>query len=275
MKTYKCYLLFLLVIFVGCSNKKQDIEKSIQLKNYLEAQTILNTLSKEEKEKPEIKELQTKINFGMLLNSINKLSQQNDFLSIDSLIDSNSNNYQTYSYLKDSLSLIKKSYAFKGADFYSSQGKFVQAYQSVIKYVSDNTLEESQKQIINRLKINVISGIWSGKMIAGKMKVQMRIDPVGTSSFTGRVLFEGMGILSEMYNGTFDGVNLSATYSIRVSNYRNVMEGITGVYNNGILTMTFPVVVTVTNSESDGGWGVYTTYESKIVRKDCVMSKTK
>jgi hypothetical protein len=107
------------------------------------------------------------------------------------------------------------------------------------------------------------------------MKVKMRIDPVGKSSFTGRVFFEEMGILSEMYNGIFDGVNLSATYSIRVSNYRNVMEGINGVYNNGKLTMTFPVVVTVTNSEGDGGWGVYTTYSSKIVRKDCVMSKIK
>lgn len=110
-------------------------------------------------------------------------------------------------------------------------------------------------------------------MIAGQMKVRMRIDPVGSAAFTGRVLFEEMGILSELYNGVFDGVNLSATNSINVTRYRQIMEGVTGVYNDGTLKMTFPVVITITHSESDGGSGVYTTYKSKIVRKDCIMSK--
>lgn len=275
MKINFYILLFILIAIWGCSNKEQEIEELILNKNYNEAQILLNGLSTEEKQKPRIKELQTIINFNNLLDTLNIIAHDNNFMMTDSLIDVNIKDYESHPNLKDSLLLIQKSYAFKGADFYNSQKKTTQAYQCIIKYVSDNSLDESSKQIINNLKSKVIAGIWAGKMIAGKMKVRMRIDPVGYSAFTGRVVFEEMGILSELYNGVFDGVNLSATNAINVTRYRQVMEGVTGIYNNGTLKMTFPVVVTYTHSESDGGGGVFTSYESKIVRKDCIMSKVK
>lgn len=270
------YLIsFFLILTFGCSNKEQEIKELIQNKNYTEAQTLLNGLSTEEKQKPKNKELQTIINFNNLLGTLINMTLENNFILTDSLIDANITNYEGYPNLKDSLLLLQKHYAFMGANFYTLQKKVTQAYQCIIKYVSDNSLDESNKQTVNNLKSKVISGIWTGKMIAGKMKVRMRIDPVGHSAFTGRVVFEEMGILSELYNGVFDGVNLSATYPINVTRYRQVMEGITGTYDNGKLRMTFPVVVTSSHSESDGGGGVFTSYESKIVRKDCIMSKEK
>lgn len=275
MQKYFCLLsLFLLTLF-GCSNNEQKVQELIKNKNYSEAQSLLNSLSNEERQKPKFKELLSIINFNHLLDTLFKNVQNNNFLLIDSLIEANIKNYSGHSNLKDSLVQLQKEYAFKGASYYSSQKKITQAYQCVIKYASDNSLDESSKEIINNLKMKVISGIWAGKMIAGKMKVKMRIDPVGNSTFTGRVLFEEMGILSELYNGMFDGVNLSATYAINVTRYRQVMEGVTGSYNNGILKMTFPVVVTYTHSEYYGGGGVGTSYESKIVRKDCIMYKQK
>lgn len=275
MKKYFYFLSFILLATLGCSNKVQEIEDLIQNKNYTEAQTILNNLSTEEKQKPRIKELQIIINFNNLLDTLSYTAHANNFILPDSLVDASILNYVVYPNLEDSILIMQKHYAFMGANFYYSQKKITQAYQCIIKYVSDNSLNESDKQLVNNLKSNVISGIWAGKMIAGKMKVRMRIDPVGHSAFTGRVVFEEMGILSELYNGVFDGVNLSATYPINVTRYRRVMEGVSGTYNNGTLKMTFPVVVTNTHSESDGGGGVFTSYESKIVRKDCIMSRTK
>lgn len=275
MKTNIYILLFTLLAILGCSNKEREVEELIKNKNYTQAQTNINSLSSEEKQKPKFKEFQSIINFNNLLDTLTTSAQNKNYILIDSLAEANIIEFKDYPHLKDSLLLIKKDYAFKGADFYSSQKKITQAYQCVIKYVSDNSLNESNKQILNDLKSKVISGIWTGKMIAGKMKVRMRIDPVGNSAFTGRVFFEEMGILSELYNGIFDGVNLSATNAINVTRYRKVMEGVTGTYSNGTLKMTFPVVVTYTHSESDGGGGVFTSYESKIVRKDCIMSKVK
>jgi hypothetical protein len=273
----KCIYLsiILFIIISGCSNKKREIDELIQGNKFEEAQAVLNNLSKEEKQEPKIKEIQATIYFHKFLISLKKLEQQNDYHSVDSLIDSNIPNYKTYSKLADSLLNIRKEYSFKGAEYYSSKKKYAQAYQCVINYASDNNLDGTKRQIVNNLKMNAISGMWYGKMIAGRMKVQMRIDPVGSTTFTGRVLFEEMGILSELNNGTFDGVNITATYPIRITRYREIMKGVTGIYNNGILTMKFPVVITITSSGTDGGYGSYTTSEPRIFVKECVMSKKK
>ena len=215
------------------------------------------------------------INFNGIIDSIHNLANKNDYSFIISFIDSNTQTFKSNIKISGPLNHIRKQYAFTGAKYYSSKKKTKKAYQCILKYVSDNTLDESQKQILNKLKIKAIAGIWAGRMISGKMQVRMRIEPLGTSSFTGRVLFKSMGILSELENGTFDGVNLSAIYPIKISRYQKVMKGITGVYNNGKLTMRFPIVVTVTNTQSDGDFRSSTTYESKIVYRKCIMSKVR
>lgn len=322
---YSLWVLFLLFVFISCTNKEQQIDELIKTKNYQEAQSLLDNLRKDEISEKQSNEFQAKIRFGKLLDTLSLFNTENDYNYIDSIIINNIDKFKLYPHIQDSLSSInkkyalisfngiidsidnftnqndylyiinfidgntqtfksniqisdslykiRKEYAFTGAKYYYSNKKTQKAYQCILKYVSDNTLDESQKQILNKLKTNVISGIWAGKMIHGKMQVRMKIEPLGTSSFTGRVLFESIGILSELQNGTFDGVNLSAAYSIKVSRYQKVMKGITGVYNNGKLTMRFPIVVTVTNTESDGDFRSYTTYESKIVYKKCIMSK--
>lgn len=147
MKNYFYLVLFFLVTSLSCSNREQEIEELIRNKNYTEAKLLLKSLSDAEKEKPKIKELQTIITFNNLLDTLKNAFQNNSYILIDSLIDANIVNFQNYPNLNDSLLFIKKHYAFEGAAFFSSQKRIIQAYQCIIKYVSDNSLDISKKRL--------------------------------------------------------------------------------------------------------------------------------
>ena len=277
MKKYFNILIVLLITIFGCTDKQHEIEELIKKQDYVKAQARLNSLSKEEKQDPKIKEFQTVISFNNFLDTINTLAKEKNYIMIDSLINLNISNFKPYSNLTDSLLFIGKSYAFDGANFYYSKKKMTQAYQCIIKYSSANSLTDSQNKIIRYLKSKIISGNWVGYKLIGntKNKVRMLIEPIDDSTFSGIILFDNQRIWSELYDGVFDGIHLSADYFLGISRYKEVLKRANGIYNNGILTMMFPVVVTKAEVKHYSDGGEFVALETKIIRIKCAMKKKK
>ena len=267
----------LLIVTFNCSDKKQEIEDLIKNKDYDKAQDVLFSLTEEEKNDPKIIEYQTTIDFYYLVDTLNTLSQEKKFNILDSLIEMKIHNFIIYKNLYDSLYVLRKSYAFQGADFYYSQKMTKKAYQNIINYSSVKYLTIPQLKLMNELKIKVISGIWNGKMdIGGKENiVRMKIEPENDSTFGGLVRFDNQRIWSNILDGKFDGKNLSFDYFLGLSIYKSIIRKATGAYNNGILKITFSVIGTEVDVKKYDDGSQYVAIKSNIVSKECSLTKEK
>lgn len=259
-------LVFLLLSLLGYKSKKDEISDLIENKKYSEAQELIDNLKTEERNKPEFKKLQSLINFADVTRKIEEYRKKRRYqgLSVDMILQTR---FDDYPKLRDSLAHIRRSFTFEGAKYLTKKGNYFLAYYNLEDYSNDKTLTSNQQNLINSLRIKTLSGEWEGIMLKGKMHVRMLIEPISNTAFTGRVYFQEVGILSELYNGTINGNELTATNIIRISKNREIMKGVIGKLSYGRLNMTFPIVVVENKSRSDV-FSESTSYKPKIVLPD-------
>lgn len=275
---YWFFLFPLLALFLtlsGCATQKDRIARLIEAKKYREASALLNNLSAQDRSSIQVKALQVKCTAGLLSDSASSLAKTKNFGAAVDLISRHLEQFLSYPPLQDSLRRQMVRIALVGAETLEERGDYISAYNCV-EPLGDisGIVTPGQTAFLGHLTEKMLSGVWKGKSNKRKLHIEMRIDALTPSSFTGRVLFKEVYILCELQNGYFNGSELSASYPIRMGNYSPI-EGVKGKYHDGSFIMSFPIVVTDTRTEDMGGGDSFTTYHSHIVQETCVMTKVK
>ena len=272
MKRHFYFLIFISLIFCNCTNKKQEIEDSISNKNYLEAQNLLDKLSEKEKLEPQYTQLQSSVNFNILIDSLQSLSKRHNYLEIDSLIVLNTLKIDDVKFI-DSLYLIRKNYAFTGADYHYTRYEIMKAYKCVINYIGNTFLDETRQDLIDNLQRLVISGVWEGKS-KNKYILELRIKPLSNSTFVASINRK----YSERYvhtiqNGFFDGKTLTGTYIIRLPGIRPVLHTFEGKFDGKHIKAKCSFIIQEFYYHNNGGGGVGSSGYTGITTDEFIFSK--
>jgi hypothetical protein len=218
--SYSIFLFIILILFLpSCSNKKDEISKLMKEKNYSQARQVVNTLSKEELNSPELLCYLDTLSFLEIDSLISEYGSKNAYSAIDNLLNNATGSTIYLVPFKDTLTSLKEFYAFKGAQYYCSIGLKNKAFEIIKKYMSRQYFTKDQSQIINQILKNVIAGSWKGVNTASnKIVIEMVINPLTSRSFEGVLKFRGepwhflWPVALE--NGVFDGYELSAQANV-------------------------------------------------------------
>ncbi|MHB8581307.1 MAG: hypothetical protein ACYDA4_15800 [Ignavibacteriaceae bacterium] len=246
---YMTYLIVVVVLcMVSCSNKKEELSKLMQERNYSRARGLLKTFSAEELNSPEVLLYKDTLKFIEIDSMVSFYSSRNSYLSIDSILNIYIDLITNSIKLKDSLLSLKEFYAFKGAQYYSSIGSNYKAFQILKKYLSKQYFTEEQSQIINQVLKDKINGIWKGENFSSKkILIAMQLNALTSRSFEGILDFKGQPWISYqrllIENGVFDGYQLSAqAFIMRFDTRGNIYNGdqstLLGSVNNDTLHLT-------------------------------------
>jgi len=156
------YLIMFIVLGTnGCSDKKEELKKLMEEKNYTEARILLQTFSDEELNTPRILMYKDTLKFIEADSAIALYRSNNEYQLIDSLLNAVSNAITISTQLKDSITTLKEYYAFKGAEYYNEKGKNFKAFEHIQKYLSKQYFTKEQSQILNHVLKDKINGGWA------------------------------------------------------------------------------------------------------------------
>jgi hypothetical protein len=271
------FTFFIIIIFLvieGCGTKKDQLSELVEKGKYVDAKALLNQLSPKEMSDSQTRFLIAKINSGLISDSALLMSNNKEYSSAVTLISNRLDDFTSYPEILSSLRKQMLDIAFKGATFFYQKEDYIAAY-ICFEPTGDITdlISPKQSEFLDLLTKAMLSGVWEGQSEKHKLHITMRLNALTSSTFTGSVLFKETYILCELQNGFFNGEELSATYPINITRYRQTSQGIKGRFDHGDLVMTFPIVVTE-SKETDYGGGQYgTSYYSHIVQETCIMKK--
>jgi len=265
------WIIYLFVVIMGissCSNKKAELTKLMEEKNYAKARNLLKTLSEEEINSPTIILIKDTLNFMEIDSVLAFYDPRNEYQLIDSVLNTSTKLITNSTQLKDSLSSLREYYAFRSAKYYNSIGSNSKAFGYIQKYLSKQYFNEDQRQIINSVMKDKINGVWSGRNVTSKLiLIKVELNALTANSFEGVLDYKGPPYSEyrelSIENGVFDGYELSAQAFILklvvrgrfggggVSVIKGEQHTLVGNVSNDTLRLTIDLNSHLTQSVSD------------------------